>query len=67
MLFKSQGKRLVYRVTSMGDDGETCLLAFFHDPNAAQSHMVSQMLCPDVSGTKIEIAVMEFDGWKVVG
>ena len=55
MLFKAQGKRLVYRVTSTADDGETCLMAFFHDPNAAQSHMAAQMLRP------------EFDGWKVVG
>lgn len=67
MLFKSRGKRLVYRVTSTTDDGETCLLTFFHDPNAAQSHMAAQMLRPEVTGTKIEIVVMEFDGWKVVG
>lgn len=67
MLLKSQGKRLVYRVTSTGEDGEPCLLAFFHDPNAAQSHMVAQMLRPEVVGTKIEIVVMDFDGWKVVG
>lgn len=67
MLFKAQGKRLVYRVTSTADNGETCLLAFFHDPNAAQSHMVAQMLRPEVTATKIDIVVMDFDGWKVVG
>lgn len=67
MLFKAQGKRLVYRVTSTGEEGETCLLAFFHDPNAAHSHMVAQILRPEVSATKIEIVVMEFDGWKVTG
>ena len=67
MLFKSEGKRLVYRVTSTGDDGETRLQAFFHDPGAAQSHMAAQMLRPEVTGTEIEIVVMEFDGWKVIG
>ena len=67
MLFKSEGKRLVYRVTSTADDGGTCLLAFFHDPNAAQSHMAAQMLRAEVAGTEIEIVAMEFDGWKVVG
>lgn len=67
MLFKSTGKRLVYRVTSTADDGETRLTAFFHDPNAVQSHMSAQMLRPEVAETKIEIVVMEFDGWKVVG
>lgn len=67
MIFKAQGKRLVYRVTGTADDGETCFLAFFHDPNAAQSHMAAQMLRPEVTGTKIEIVAMEFDGWKVVG
>lgn len=67
MLFEAKCKRLVYRVTGTGEDGETCLLAFFHDPNAAHSHMVAQMLRPEVTGTKIEIVVMEFDGWKVVG
>lgn len=67
MLFKSTGKRLVYRVTSTTDDGEACLLAFFHDPNAAHSHMAAQMLRPEVAGTEIEIVAMEFDGWKVAG
>ena len=67
MFFKAQGKRLVYRVTSTDGDGGTRLMAFFHDPNAAQSHMAAQMLRPEVAGTKIEIVVMEFDGWKVVG
>lgn len=67
MLFKAQGKRLVYCVTSTADNGVTCLMAFFHDPSAAQSHMAVQMLRPEVTDTKIEIVVMEFDGWKVVG
>lgn len=67
MLFKSTGKRLVYRVTSTTDDGDTCLTAFFHAPSAAHSHMAAQMLRPEVAETKIEIVAMEFDGWKVVG
>lgn len=67
MLFKSTGKRLVYRVTSTDEGGDTRLIAFFHDPNAAQSHMTAQMLRPEVTATKIDIVVMDFDGWKVVG
>lgn len=67
MLFKSTGKRLVYRVTSTDEGGDTRLIAFFHDPGKAQAHAAAQMLNPRVWGIKIEVVVMEFDGWKVVG
>lgn len=67
MLFSAKCTRLVYRVTSSDANGETCLVGYFHSPNDAQAHAVSQMLCDKVWGTKMDIVRMDFDGWKVVG
>lgn len=67
MFFTARCKRLVYRTRGFDSDGDLRLTAFNHDPKSAQDTATLWLLKPHIANTLIDLMVMEFDGWKVVG